>query len=120
LSSAPWTLTSRAGSRVEREHLETLEAALDALARRVAALALAPETSREELQFMRRRIEPQRQVAARVEIAGPRSRRGTVRGGVDLRGDGSAEAFTGRVRRTVVECRRGESAADALRRVLAI
>jgi hypothetical protein len=118
LSSAPWTLTSRAGSRVEREHLETLEAALDALARRVAALA--PETSREELQFMRRRIEPQRQVAARFEIAGPRSRRGTVRGGVDLRGDGSAEAFTGRVRRTVVECRRGESAADALRRVLAI
>jgi hypothetical protein len=118
LSSAPWTLTSRAGSRVEREHLETLEAALDALARRVAALA--PETSREELQFMRRRIEPQRQVAARFEIAGPRSRRGTVRGGVDLRGDGSAEAFTGRLRRTVVECRRGESAADALRRVLAI
>ncbi|HVC84187.1 MAG TPA: hypothetical protein VNC12_02945 [Solirubrobacteraceae bacterium] len=118
MSSARWTLTSRAGSRVEREHLETLEAALDALARRL--VALAPEASRQELQFMRRRIEPQRQVAARIEIAGPRGRRGTVRGGVDLRGDGSAEAFTGRVRRTVVECRRGESAADALRRVLAI
>jgi hypothetical protein len=117
LSSARWTLTSRAGSRVEREHLETLEAALDALARRL--VALAPEASREELQFMRRRIEPQRQVAARIEIAGPRGRRGTVRGGVDLRGDGSAEAFTGRVRRTVVECRRGESAPDALRRALA-
>ena len=117
MSSAPWTLTSRAGSRVEREHLETLEEALDALARRL--VALAPEASREELQFMRRRIEPQRQVAARLEIAGPRSRRGTLRGGVDLRGDGSAEAFTGRVRRTVIECRRGEPAADALRRVLA-
>jgi hypothetical protein len=117
LSGPAWTLTSRAGSHVEREHLETLEAALAALARRVAALA--PEASREELQFMRRRIEPQRQVAARVEIAGPRGRRGTVRGGVDLRGDGSAEAFTGRVRRTVVECRRGESAVEALQRVLA-
>jgi hypothetical protein len=117
LSAAAWTLTSRAGSLVEREHLETLEAALDALARSVAELA--PEASREEVQFMRRRIEPQRQVAARVEIAGPRGRRGSVRGGVDLRGDGSAEAFTGRVRRTVIECRRGESAADALRRVLA-
>jgi hypothetical protein len=117
LSERAWTLTSRAGSQVEREHLETLEAALAALAARVAALA--PEASREEMQFMRRRIEPQRQVAARVEIAGPRGRRGTVRGGIDLRGDGSAEAFTGRVRRTVVECRRGESAVDALRRALA-
>ena len=117
MSAPAWTLTSRAGSQLEREHFETLEAALDALARRVTTLA--PEASREELQFLKRRIEPQRQVAARVEIAGPRGLRGTVRGGVDLRGDGSAEAFTGRVRRTVVECRRGESAADALRRVLA-
>ena len=117
MSAPAWTLTSRAGSHVEHEHLETLEAALDALTRRVAALA--PESSREELQFFKRRIEPQRQVAARVEIAGPWGLRGTVRGGVDLRGDGSEEAFTGRLRRTVVERRRGESAADALRRALA-
>ena len=113
MSPSAWTLTSRAGSRVEREQLESLEAALDALARRVAALA--PEASRREVQFLSRRIEPAQQVAARVEIAGPRR----VRGGVDLRGDGSAEAFTGRVRRTVVKRRSGESAADALRRVLA-
>ena len=116
MSSAPWTLTSRAGSRVDREHLETLEEALDALARRL--VTLAPEASREELQFMRRRIEPQRQVAARLEIAGPRSRRGTVRGGVDLRGDGSSEAFRGRLRRRLIEHRGGESAAHALRREL--
>ena len=60
-------------------------------------------------------------LAARLEIAGPHGRgrgRGVVRGGVDLRGDGSAEAFTGRLRRAVVERRDGESASQALARAL--
>jgi hypothetical protein len=54
------------------------------------------------------------QVAARGEVAGP----GRLRAGVDLRGDGSAEAFTGRWRRQLVERRSGETAYDALRRAL--
>jgi len=113
LSREPWTLTARVGSKVEHSHHETLEAAIGALSARLEALE--PDASRDEVRFLARRIEPVQQVAARLELAGPDGRRG----GVDLRGDGSAEAFSGRLRRRLIEPRRGESAADALRRELA-
>jgi hypothetical protein len=59
-------------------------------------------------------IEPVQQVVARLELAGPRR----ARGGVDVRGDGSSEAYTGRLRRRLVRQRDGESAYDALGRAL--
>jgi len=70
------------------------------------------------VQFFSRRIDPGAQVAVRLEVAGPGGWRPTVRGGVDLRGDGTAEAYTGRLRRSLVEQHAGESAAAALRRAL--
>lgn len=113
MSGRDWTLTVRAGPKVERSAHATLAAAADALA--AATATLAKDASREEVQFFSRRIEPAQQVVARLELAGP----GRERGGIDVRGDGSSEAFSGRLRRRLIERRRGESAADALRRELA-
>jgi hypothetical protein len=116
LSSPRWEVTVRVGPKVDHQRFATLDEALAALEQRAGQLA--GEVSRGEVQFFRRRIEPVQQVAARLEVAGPGGFRPTVRGGLDVRGDGSAEAYTGRVRRSLIEPRRGESAAAALRRTL--
>jgi hypothetical protein len=107
---AAYRLTIRYGSRVEREEHESIRGALAALRH---ALARVP-ADREPVRFLKREIEPVQQVVARAEVAGPSG----VRGGVDLRGDGSAEAWTGRWRRQLVAQEPGESAYDALRRAL--
>jgi hypothetical protein len=107
-----YTLTSRIRGRVEREGFDDLDSALDALERRGHQLQGRADADVVGGSLMRR-FQPQDQVTARLELSG----RG-VRGGVDVRGDGSAVPFTGRLRRSQVERRDGESAYDALRRRL--
>ena len=112
----PWKLTVRNGPRVERSRLPELGQALDALERR--AKELAREVPNKPIDAKIQRFEPSAQVSARLELAGPERFVPSVRAGVDVRGDGSTEAYLGRVRREVVDQRTGESPYKALRRVL--
>ena len=111
-----YTLTIRTGPKVERERFEELESALDALEARLTPLE--GRSLRDTVDVRYREFAPVAQVAVRGEVAGPGRLLAAVRGGVDLRGDGSAEAYTGRMRRRLVEQRKGESAFAALRRAL--
>jgi hypothetical protein len=112
-----WKLTERAGPRVQRSSFDDLTPALDALEAR--GRELSGSAPGEALDAKFRRFEPQQRVIARLELAGPERVAPTIRAGVDVRGDGSVEAFRGRVRREIVSPRRGESPYAALRRVLA-
>jgi hypothetical protein len=109
---ARYTVTVRTGPKVERERFEALEPALDSLEENLRALANTERLPTVDLRY--REFTPQQQVAARGELSGPRQ----LRAGIDVRGDGSAEAYTGRVRRRLIEQEDGESPYDALRRVL--
>jgi hypothetical protein len=98
---------------VDRERYSELDAALQAIEQHGRELERTA-TARTRGGTIIRKIEPVQQVIARLELAGP----GRLRAGLDVRGDGSSEAFTGSVRRRLVDQRDGESAYDALRRAL--
>ena len=108
---AAYKLTVRRRGVTRRERFASLPEALAALEARLDELA--PGERRGPERGLVRDIEPVAQVALRGEVSGP-----GARGGIDVRGDGSAEAYTGRLRRVLVERRSGESAHDALRRAL--
>jgi hypothetical protein len=108
-----WRVTVRRGPAVEHERFEDARGALDFVERRGRELERGAGSPARQLP-LGRRIDPVRQVVARFELVGPRR----LRAGVDVRGDGSSESWTGRLRRRLVEQRRGESAYDALRRAV--
>ena len=104
-------VTVREGPRVRKLRAEALAEALDLVEREGRALEAGAE--REPVRLRKRTYEPREQVAGRVELSGQ-----GVRAGVDVRGDGSVEAWTGRIRREVVAQEPGENAYAALRRTL--
>ena len=108
-----WRVTLRVGGAIEREKFGSLEAALAELESRGRALQGETRAKPIDTKILGR-FEPAQQVAARLELSGP----GRGRSGVDVRGDGSAAAWTGRVRRQAVEERGTESPYEALRRVI--
>jgi hypothetical protein len=110
---AKYRVTVRAGAKVRKQRHEQLDQALAAIERIAGELAEDAD-ARPAGGFLIRRLSPVEQVVGRIELAGPDG----LRAGVDVRGDGSSEAYTGRVRRTLVEQRSSETPFDALRRVL--
>jgi hypothetical protein len=109
---ASYRLTVRSGPKVRRERFETLDDALEALELEGRELERAAD-GRAVGGTLMRRIEPVQQVLGRLELAGP-----GLRAGIDVRRDGSSEAFTGRVRRRLLRQAPGESAYETLRRTV--
>src|SRR3954465_1828032 len=99
-----YTPTVRRRGATERERFATLDEALVALEARLDGRGGGGRRGAEH--GLAREYEPVAQVAVRGEVAGPAG----LRGGVDLRGDGSAEAYTGRLRRRLVDRGTGETA----------
>ena len=102
-------VTIREGARVEKLRCGSLEEALSEVELRGRELSQTARSKPVDTKLLGH-WEPQQQVAARLQLG--------RRGGVDIRGDGSAEAYSGWVRRRLIEQRGEESAYDALRRQL--
>ena len=98
----------RRGPKIERERFGDMGSALTFVEGRARELARGADATAIELP-LGRSFEPVQRVIARIEVG---------RGGVDVRGDGSCEAWIGRFRRRLLEQRPGESPYDALRRAL--
>ena len=103
-----YRVTVRRGPKVEHSKHESLD---DALTVVEADMRTAPR--RGSVDFLSRRYEPGDVIAVRIELKGPHGR-----AGVDVRGDGDVVAWTGRIRRAVIEPEAGESPFAALRRTL--
>ncbi len=111
-----WKLTVRAGPEVRRRTFPEIGDALDELEARARELIRAAPDKVVDAKF--KRFDPVEQVVARLELAGPERFVPSVRAGVDVRGDGSVEAYHGRFKRQVIAEGDSESPFTALRRTL--
>jgi hypothetical protein len=115
MSGGYW-LTVRTGPKVARERFPTLDEALEELETRAARLTLKPK--RETIDVKVRQFSPEVQVAARLEVAGPGRFLPPKRGGVDVRGDGSVQAYVGGMRKRPLKAKGRTTPYEALRQAL--
>ena len=106
----------RVGPRVDHTRFDALAPALDALEARVTQLA--DDAARQPADTVLKHYAPADQVVARVELSGPERRLSSRHAGIDVHGDGSTEAYLGRVRRRPLERRDGDDELSAVRRAL--
>ena len=102
---------------MRRDSFGALDQALEALERN--ARELSDAAPRRGLDAKFKRFEPAQQVSARIELAGPERLVPSLRAGLDVHGDGTVQAYRGRVRRRPIAPATGESVYAALRRELA-
>jgi hypothetical protein len=112
----PYFVTIRVASKVTSRRVPSLDDAIDLL--ELELRALGASVRRAPTRAFAREIAPVKQVSARGELSGPGWIRRNVQAGFDVRGDGSVEAYRGKLRRQVIAQERGETAFDALRREL--
>ncbi|MFY9263953.1 MAG: hypothetical protein WAO61_00775 [Solirubrobacterales bacterium] len=112
---ARFEMTVRDGPRVSRIRGDSIDELFLAVELHVELLSGRADAKPATALF--REFEPIEQVVARVEISRRRGRFGRRdRAGIDVRGDGSVEAYRGRANRKLIEPWPGESAVTALRR----
>jgi hypothetical protein len=110
------TVIIRVGSKVTRLRADSLGHAIDLLEQQLTSRGAVPRLR--PAKALTREYDPEAQVAARGELSGPSRLRPTVSAGADVRGDGSVQVYSGRVKREPIEPGRGETPFDALRRAL--
>ena len=109
-----YELTIRIGAEVKHLQAETLDQALELLKKQLGPLTT--QSSRKPVGLGYRTYEPAQQVAARGELRINKKRFRSTYAGVDVRGDGSSEAWIGHFGRKLIDQEAGESSFDALSR----
>ena len=110
-----YRLTVRHGSSVERERFDDLDESVRALRERAEEIRSAGPLDTVKA-F--REYEPERRVAARLELSSGGWLRGSE-AGLDVMGDGEYIAYAGAIRKRRLEARDGGSLFDAIREELA-
>lgn len=112
-----YRLKYRTGPRVEKQRFDSVEALFVRTQELLdESVSSAPG---DEVKAPFRNYDAIEVVHGRIELTLSEGRIGKkVRGGVDVRRDGSAEAFVGRTSRSLIEPRPGETMLEALRREL--
>lgn len=111
-----YTLKVREGSQVTRQRFAAPDELFEAVER--ISEEMSDRADRQPVKSMFRDYEAIELVHGRVEVSIATGRFKHRRGGVDVRRDGSIEAYVGRTNRTVVEPTPGETIPQALRREL--
>jgi hypothetical protein len=109
-----YRLTTRHGSRVQKESFESLDEAIQAMERRSGEIRREGPLS--EISALRD-FKPGQRVHARLELSTGGVLRGTE-GGIDVMGDGTLVPYVGGVRKRKLEPPDGGTAFDAVREAL--